>query len=165
MSDRPPPASRFYAVPLSGRMECPKCGLLIVWGGKRHAGDIRGWNPVSSLLTCAQCHETYQIGILAWPVSKRGGGSGMPIDQITTVRQLAELRQRASGRWARGRAAPAGATMKDRIDRPRTMRVPTDPVNVFVAEGCTCAPLPWREGCAVHGNLGVDREPDPEGRK
>lgn len=158
MPDQLPPSSRFYALIESGRMECPKCGLLLLWGSPRLT-ENRDWNPVGSLIRCHRCLAVYQLGVVAWPAARGGGGPSEPIDQVATVRQLAELRQRSGGFWVRGAGVPAGATIKNRPDKKRKARLSIDPVNVYVGEGCCCAPWPWRSECPVHGRAGVDQEP------
>jgi len=140
VSDDQIEASRFYAVPLAGRMECPQCGRMLVWGRGAGKSEHRYWNGLSSVMRCPDCGVRYQLGILAWPIGPNGATRLAP-DQKATVRQLAEIRQRAGGFWARNRKSKA------------------DPlVNRFVREGCCCGPLAWRKECPVHGRMGHDPE-------
>jgi hypothetical protein len=85
----------------------------------------------------------YTLGLIAWQneMGVRGTRVGIPPDQQFSVRQLSELRQRAGGYWPKKRLEKGGAS------------------NRFVEGGCTCAPLPWRESCPVHGKVGID-EPE-----
>ena len=64
-----PSARYFYAVPDSGRLACPLCKQLIIWGRGPGKPDHRAWNPVSSVLTCPGCSVSFQLGILAWPIT------------------------------------------------------------------------------------------------
>lgn len=146
-----PPSSRFYAIIESGRMECPKCGRILLWGTGRTAPDQKDWNPICSVIRCRQCETRYALGVVAWPVGNgprkidTEGRLPAPVDQQMTLRQIAEVRQRTGGFWAR---SPRGGE-------------PTSPVNVYIEAGCTCDPLPWREGCPVHGviqRLAEDRD-------
>lgn len=137
-------ASRFYAVPERGRMECPKCGTVLRWGlttGQKW-GD---WNPLTSTLRCTRCGMRFVLGIVAWPIhlGYQGRWPTSPSDQLGTVRELIEARQQAGGFW-----------MRERRTRP------DQSANWYISEGCTCAPLLWRETCAVHGRLTVSREPE-----
>lgn len=133
------PTGRFYAVCESGRMECPRCGRLLVWGvGPRHP-SAEYWQSVSSRITCPRCRKVYTLGVIAWPTSK-GLPLGMPEDQQFSVRQLSELRQRAGGFYPHAR-----------YKRHMT-------VNRYIEDGCSCAPLPWRAECPVHGLVGLETD-------
>lgn len=141
----PLPASRFYAVPEAGRMECPTCSRLIFWGKQKDSA--KHWNPVASTLRCYGCQTVYVIGIIAWPATKNAGrrwGGKQPTDQRGTLRQLAEARQRAGGYWAK-----------------QARKKHDDPANVLVPGECSCAPLPWHPDCPVHGGMGDTLSPDP----
>ncbi len=135
-------ASRFYACTTAGRMECPRCGFLIVWGAPLTHPERQYFDPVSSRIRCARCRRSYTLGVIAWDDVPQGP-KHMPLDQQFSVRQLSELRQRAGGFW------------------PRARRVKDGPTNLYVVEGCSCAPLPWSASCAVHGQSGIDH-PDEE---
>lgn len=155
----PLPASRFYAVPLAGRMECPQCSYLIIWGvgQQKSRTDQRYWNPVGSVLTCPQCKKVYHLGLLAWPGGSRVTTAleGTPSDQVPNLRQLAELRQRTGGWWVRGSGVTLGTTIKNRPDLVRKGRKASDPVNRYIPEGCTCGDLLWSASCQVHGGLRI----------
>lgn len=133
-------ASPFYAIPEAGRMECPHCSRILIWGNGAKRPDQRYWWPLSSILECSGCHRRYQLGIIAWPLLRgvEPGYETLPPGQKGTMRQLAEVRQRTGGFWSR---------------RPR---VKGEGTNRYVAEGCCCAPLPWRPECPVHGQTGTD---------
>lgn len=122
-------------------MECPKCGRLLLWGVGAGHPDQRWWSPVTSQLTCSRCLTVYTLGLIAWPSGKgKGAGRGLPIDQQPTIRQLAEIRQRTGGFWA------------------KTTHRGAEAVNRYVEEGCCCDPLPWRVECPVHGQIGISEE-------
>lgn len=131
----PPASSRFYAAIDAGRMECPRCGRILVWGVGNGHPDAQYWNPVRSTLECSKCSTTYQLGVLAWPSIFKVGGQ--PEDQQLSVRRSAETRQRAGGFWVKRRTPAQGSR-----------------VNRYVPEGCCCDPLPWKAECPVHGNVG-----------
>lgn len=135
MQDDPLDAQRrFYAVPEAGRMECPQCGTIILWGKGQGHPDHRYWNEIACTLRCPACRTTYQLGVLAWPL-RVGGDSGAAEDQQADMRQLAQIRARAGGVYM--------ALSKARKEK----------ANRYSPAGCTCAPLPWRLECAIHGAL------------
>jgi hypothetical protein len=143
MSDDPIDASPFYAVIESGRLECPMCGRMLVYGKGRGG---RGWSEIAALLRCTGCGQRFQLGTIAWPVPLGRPVEGFPAGQRANLRQLSELRQLTGGFWRR---------------KPREKEQGT---NVYVAEGCSCAPKPWRAECPVHGQLQIraaadEREP------
>lgn len=133
------PSVPFYAVLTAGRLECPLCGYLSLIGSGRTDG--RQWNPVSSVLKCTGCGHSWQLGIIAWPISLNRivNRQKAPLGQRATLEQLAEIRQRAGG------------------FAPRRARGLAEGVNVHVPQACCCAPLPWRQECPVHGQHGHDQ--------
>jgi hypothetical protein len=140
-------ASPFYALLEAGRMECPTCGRMLLWNpkyprakGRSTKANDRDWNPISSTILCPKCGTRYQLGIIAWPLRpQQPTPIAIPPGQRATLRQLAEIRQRSGGFWS------------------RTYRKVEEPINRYVPEGCTCAPLPWRRECTVHGGLTLEQ--------
>jgi hypothetical protein len=138
---RGPLAPRFYAVPLSGRMECPRCKTVLTWRvpripqyGRRPARRPDTWNPITSVITCSSCSQSYQLGIVAWPLSPQEAKQlRLPEDQALTPAIVAQAR-------AGGFLSP-----EYRGDDPNVG------TNQLVAEGCTCGELAWSSECAVHG--------------
>lgn len=131
------PFARTYALVTAGRLACPSCATIILFGpGQPHA---KQYDKITGFIECQICKRSYQLGIVLWPARKgrrKGGDSAQPKDQRPTVRELAQLRD-----YARGFVAEAD---KD----------PTDPVNRFLAGECCCEPLPWRAECPIHGPEG-----------
>lgn len=122
---------RTYASLSPLRFECPACTLLILFG--RPGPHQDQYDKLTSILTCPSCARKYQLGIIAWEVAK-GTRRAIPRDLRPTIKQLAVMRGYAGGFWMDGE-------VKKREDE----------VHRVVEEGCSCAPLAWREGCAVHG--------------
>ena len=89
----PPSATRFFARPLSGWLECPKCGKLLYFqssqGGRQRTNA--SWDARTSRLACPECGLVLVIGLIAWPV-KHGARRTAPRDQVPNERQLAQLR-------------------------------------------------------------------------
>jgi len=143
MKPRGPLAPRFYAVPLAGRLECPRCRTVLTWRAPsnrpRGARPVRqqwseSWNPLTSVITCSSCAQSYQLGVIAWPLSPQEAKElRLPEDQALTPAIVAQAR--AGGFLSR----------EQREDDPNVG------TNQLVAEGCTCGDRVWSSACAVHG--------------
>lgn len=68
---------------------------------RHHRSPAAGWNPLTSRLECPACELVMLIGLLAWPVGRGGthGAQTVPRDQVPNERQLSQLRQEAGGWW------------------------------------------------------------------
>jgi hypothetical protein len=140
----PPPATRFWAKPLAGWLECPRCGKVIYFQtSKGRTKQNAEWDPRTSRLQCPECKLVLVLGLLAWPV-KPGQARTAPRDQVPQERQLAQLRAQGAGWWLPQSQAKQGY-------RP-------DDTNVTAA--CTCPE--GAEGgddqCPVHGIAPVDEQ-------
>lgn len=126
---------RIYATLDPLRVECPACGLLILFGlgGRKgtRSPHRKYWDRLASVLICPGCEAKWRLGMVLSP-APRGGVRQPPADQIPSAAQLIELRRDASY-----------------VDRQRW----GDPMNQFEEEGCTCYPQPWRAGCPVHDGM------------
>jgi hypothetical protein len=131
--DWPYPFTRLYGQITAGRMTCPECSNLIVWGGGRK-GSRAEFNPLTSILTCRQCQRSFQVGLLLWSV--RPGPRRRPRDHRPTLREQAQLLARAGGFWA------------DEQEKKRS----DEPANRYIRGECCCDPLPWRAECPIHGS-------------
>jgi hypothetical protein len=134
------PTAPFYAVISAGRFACPLCGYLSLIGQGR-GSDSRQWNPIASVLKCTGCGHSFQLGMIAWPISVHRivNRQKAPLGQRANLAQLAEVRKRMGG------FAPTRA------------RRLSEGTNVYVPQECCCAPLPWRQECPVHGQHGHDQ--------
>jgi hypothetical protein len=103
-------ATRFFARLISFDLECPRCGKLFsIRRMNRHklsavALDdvLHTWNPTTARFACVGkdgCQKVYVLGLLAWDPPKGAGATAIPMDQVPTYRQLAEMRQDGQGHW------------------------------------------------------------------
>lgn len=136
---------RVYGVVLAGRLECPKCGHIMTWAEppRRHGKVVRWndphWNPLASVVTCGECGQHYQLGLLVWPMTPGEARTArMPRDQMLTPAQI--VRARAGGFLS----TQARTNEQGKVD-------PAAEVTKYVSEGCTCGDLAIRPDCAVHG--------------
>lgn len=133
---------RVYASLSPLRFECPNCAHLILFG--KPGPHQTAYDKLTSILTCPACLRKWQLGIIAWepaPWHRRA----IPRDMKPSIKQLTIIRGYAGGFWMDGERKPREAE-----------------VHRVIEEGCSCAPLPWRAGCAVHGVAGVDAEEPSE---
>lgn len=132
---------RIYASLIPPRFECPHCAGLILFG--KTAPHQKAYDKLTSVLRCPHCERRWQLGIIAWeliPSTRRA----IPRDLKPTIKQLAILRRYAGGFWMNG------------VKKAREAEV-----HRVIEEGCSCAPLPWRAGCAVHGAVGMAEVDEP----
>ena len=117
-------ASRCYGRALRGQLECPQCTNLLSWPGP-------GWNSVMGTMQCKRCGRVWIIGLLVWESVQTGRPDRPPPNDHYSLRSAAA--SRAGAMWMRQMLPRRGAL-----------------VNKLVTS-CTCAPLPWRLDCPVHG--------------
>lgn len=154
----PANATRFFARPLAGILECPRCGQILSFSntGKRRRGSTKGWNPQTSELTCWDCGKSVVIGLIAWPVLERSHGRTLPRDQVPNERQLAQMRNMEG-------LGPGGAGWwmpKDQALKARRV------YHSNITTGCNCGEnsdgtpkRPPSHNCPIHG----DHVPGSEG--
>ena len=134
-------AERLYAVPIAGRLACPACGRLILYGPTaphKHALD-----PVTCRLTCPYCNRHWQIATLVYS-ARSGQGIIVHADYKPTRAQLADIRTQLTG---------------FKLPKPATR---DQPLNLYEEDTCTCDPLPWRADCPVHGDFMLTPEEEAE---
>ena len=103
-------ATRFFARLIAFDLECPTCGKVFsVRRLNKHKMSAVGldeaqhtWNPTTARFTCVGkdgCQKQYVLGMLAWDPPRGARAGALPMDQVPTHRQLAELREEAAGQW------------------------------------------------------------------
>lgn len=98
-------SQRFFARLVSFDLECPHCGdvYTVRIGASRKRGKRDpNWDPWTARFLCTnkECHRSYVLGILAWPIiSAPHVASTPPADQVPNPRQLAQLRKDGGGWW------------------------------------------------------------------
>lgn len=111
-------ATRFFARLISFDLECPRCGKVFqIRRLNRHKlaayaldPEPKGnreilhhtWNPTTGRFTCTGkdgCQKQYVLGMLAWEPQKGALGTAIPLDQVPTHRQLADMRADGQGHW------------------------------------------------------------------
>lgn len=128
---------RFYASLRPLRLECPRCGHILLLAYSQSHYDR--YDPVSGILRCT-CKATFQLGLIAWPVENNRHRK--PIDQQLSYRQIAELRALTGGFWAERKKGQG------------------EPANLYVPEGCSCpSPREPDAACPVHGQPPAPVEP------
>lgn len=122
----PSGATRFFARPLAGVLECPRCGHVLSFNSSvgRHRSSV-GWDSRTSRLRCPACEMTVMLGLIAWPVVQGSGGATLPRDQTPHERQLGQMR--AMGGLGNGWWMP-----RDQAKKARR----ADHTNVTA--GCSC---------------------------
>lgn len=153
----PPSATRFFARPLSGILECPRCGQVLYFqSGTRKS--TAGWDKTTGRLTCWSCKFKGVVGLIVWPAGK--GLATAPRDHVPDERQLAQLRAMAElGGHGAGWWMP-----KDQAQPAKR------PQHTNVTAACNCwserdKAFIWQAGCPLHGDEGPAEEleePDPE---
>jgi hypothetical protein len=135
------------------RAACPRCQSLILilpvqTKSRRQVSHRKWYDRVHQVVQCPRCHVSYQVGLLFYPYLV-GANRRTPLDVQPTKRELAELRNLAGGWWMRDEVARTTSAVQ--IGSTHGL-VEIPAVNLYVPEPCTCAPLPWRASCAVHGS-------------
>lgn len=103
-------ATRFFARLIAFDLECPRCGKVfrvrrmnrtklsaVALDESEHT-----WNPTTARFVCTGkdgCQKEYVLGMLAWEPPRGARAGALPIDQVPTHRQLAELRDDGGGQW------------------------------------------------------------------
>lgn len=131
----PYPFTRLYGAVTAGRIACPKCGRLLQFrakGSHVRTGSVTVFDPLTSRIKCSSCGKRFQVGLLVWNVSWRGGRHRRPPDQRPTPQELAQLRGLAEGFWMDEEYPAHGG-----------------PLNRYADMECSCAT--GRETCPVHG--------------
>lgn len=144
----PSGVTRFFARPLSGVLECPRCGTILFFNSSGGGGRVQnaGWDKRTSMVHCHGCQLRCVIGLIAWPVVQGSWGRTLPRDQVPGERELAQLRAMEGGKGA-GWWMPKSEAKKAK--RP-------DDTNVTAR--CTC--VQTRDGslaridpaCPLHGD-------------
>lgn len=103
-------ATRFFARLIAFDLECPRCGKVFsVRRLNRHKmatvsldEAAHTWNPTTARFACVGkdgCQKQYVLGMLAWDPPKGARAAHIPMDQVPTYRQLADLRADGQGQW------------------------------------------------------------------
>ena len=105
-------SQRFFARLASFDLECPACGdvyQIRLGSARKHSTSKRdrerqhpNWDPWTARFTCTnkECHRTYVLGLLAWPIIRANRvASSPPADQVPNIRQLAQMRKEGGGWW------------------------------------------------------------------
>lgn len=130
-------ATRFFARLIAFDLECPRCGK--VFRVRRlnrhklaartleegtintgHRGVKHTWNPTTARFLCTGkdgCQKEFVLGVLAWDVPRGAKAGALPMDQVPTVRQLAEMRTDGQGHWmpheSKGRMSNSNLAITD----------------------------------------------------
>ena len=145
------PTQPFYAVLDAGKMACPYCGTILIFGrgqGGAAQRNTKDWNPLASIMTCHNCRVSFQLGVIAWRlnIERIVNRKKAPLGQRPTLAQLAEIRKRTGGFL---------------VHRARGL---AESVNLHLDDECCCPPLPWRAECPTHGQHGVDQQGESESK-
>lgn len=127
----PAGATRFFARPLAGLLECPRCGQVLSFSSTAHPGwkSTKGWNPHTGRLQCWACKYTFVLGLIAWPVRSAGPKARtVPRDQVPNERQLVQMRNMSE-------LGGSGAGWWMPKDQALT---PHRPEHSNITAGCTC---------------------------
>ena len=103
-------ATRFFARLIAFDLECPRCGKVFrirrMNRNKLSAvaldAEVHTWNPTTARFACRGkdgCQKQYVLGLLAWDPPKGSQAGHIPMDQVPTHRQLAEMREDGAGQW------------------------------------------------------------------
>jgi hypothetical protein len=93
--DPPPRGTRLYGhVHGNFDVQCPGCGVINTFGGgkgiRRDKGRRKGYDPLSTVMTCRQCRRSYYVGLILWPRGK--GIIGRPEDHVPQGSEIEQLR-------------------------------------------------------------------------
>ncbi|KKM66774.1 hypothetical protein LCGC14_1477820 [marine sediment metagenome] len=102
------PSVRVFGRVRAGLLECPHCASMIEFTRRRRSdaqpladGVGAVWDWRTGVLRC-RCGKRYILGLAIWDVTTdRARRSGVPLDQIPSDQQAAELRDRIKSRYLR----------------------------------------------------------------
>lgn len=124
-------ATRFFARLISFDLECPRCGKVFrVRRLNRHKMSAvaldeseHTWNPTTARFVCTGkdgCQKEYTLGLLAWDPSRGAKSAALPLDQVPTYRQMAQMRQDGQGYWMphQGTGRRSTSNITNEAERP-----------------------------------------------